>query len=192
MERFSNTNVTKPLREKIDPDRIDFRRLSQKCPREAFCCGNEHINDFFRRTALSDHTSLDCRVVTAHLDEDEQAVAFYAMRIGFEPESELIHDQGFFSKLASKVQSRLVITLQLSWVAVHNDWRRRGIGTLLMGHALDNFYNFADSAGVIALTLKPIDSNARTFYTGLGFVEYGGASCKIIGRADYIYNITIQ
>jgi GNAT superfamily N-acetyltransferase len=175
MANISNTTGTEsPLREKIDPARIEFRRLSAQCPRGVFSCGYTHIDDFFNRQALDDHNDLLARTVTAHLDGSGSPVGFYAMSIGQEPADEFSEEQSLLARLRAQfARSQQLTTVQLIWVAVETALHRRGIGTLLMGHALEDFYQIVDRTGVAALTLQPISTNAATFYKSMGFRFYG-------------------
>lgn len=177
MANISDTSETKSgrlPREKIDPKRIEFRRLSANCPRGVFSCGYAHIDHFFQNDSLGDHYDLVARTVTAHLDGNEMPVGFYAMTIASEPEDQFVEEQNLVARIRAQFsRSRQLTTVQLIWVAVESSLHRQGIGTLLMGHALDDFYEIVDRTGVAALTLQPISENAARFYTLMGFKPYG-------------------
>jgi GNAT superfamily N-acetyltransferase len=113
------------------------------------------------------------RVITAHLDESIIPIGFFAMTMISEPEYYFENDPSILSKVKDLIYKSSLITLHLKWVAVDINYHRRGIGTLLMGHALDNFHRVADMTGVSALTLKPINKSVATFYATLGFTPYG-------------------
>ena len=176
MENISSTNEKKKPREKVDGARIDFRRLSDDCQWDAFSCGYVYIDDFFRRLALDEHNAFSTRVMTAHIDGGIQPVAFYAMHIISEPASYYASDQGFLAFFKSKFMMGVLHSVELKWMAVASEWQRRGIGSLLMGRALDDFHEVAIRTGVSALTVHPISSNARIFYGSLGFQPYGAKS----------------
>jgi GNAT superfamily N-acetyltransferase len=178
MATISNTNETRASREKIDPARIEFKRLSTSCPRGAFSCGYVHIDDFFNNRSLDDHDGLYSRTVTAHLDGADDPVGFYAMTIGPEPESQFTsaEQQSFLENKWLRFFRSQLTTVQLIWVGVEGSLQRKGIGTLLMGHALDDFYQVVDRTGVAALTLHPISTNAAKFYTSMGFRPYGSSN----------------
>jgi GNAT superfamily N-acetyltransferase len=114
--------------------------------------------------------------VTAHLDGDDDPVGFYAMTINPEPADQFTQEQSFLAKLKLQFVRHQLTTVQLIWVAVQTSLQRQGIGTLLMGHALDDFYQVVDRTGVAAMTLSPISTNAAAFYTLIGFEPYGTSS----------------
>jgi GNAT superfamily N-acetyltransferase len=123
---------------------------------------------------------LNSRIITAHLDENNESVGFYAMTISSEPDWHFKDDPSIFLRISGHINSRAksLITVNLLWVAVHNRLHRQGLGTLLMGRALDDFREVVDRTGVAALTLKPISLDAAGFYSGLGFVPYGQGNPK--------------
>jgi GNAT superfamily N-acetyltransferase len=189
---MANTSITngskKPARQKIDPARIEFKRLSADCPRGAFSCGYEHIDRFFNDRSLDEHTGLFARTVTAHLDGAAEPVGFYAMAIGPEPADQFAEEPTFVQRIAAVFKSQQLTTVQLLWFGVQTGLQRQGIGTLLMGHALDDFYQVVDRTGVAALTLQPISSNAAAFYTEIGFRPYGSGK-RMLLSADAVLEV---
>jgi hypothetical protein len=188
MANTSNTNETgRQSREKIDPTRIEFKRLSAQCPRGAFSCGYEHIDAFFRDNALNDHNDLYARTVTAHLDGVSEPVGFYAMTIGPEPADQFAEEKSLFERIRAQFyRSQQLTTVQLLWVGVINSLHRKGVGTFLMGHALDDFYQIVDRTGVAALTLEPISANAGMFYDSIGFRPYGSGKRMLLSAEAVI------
>lgn len=137
-----------------------------------FDCGEIEIDKYFKVRALIDQEGLYYRTITAHLNGDyEIPVGFYCMTIHSEPEDWFTGCSPWFS---TKVRKRSLLTVHLRWVAVIRDCQRYGIGTLLMGRAIDDFYQVTDRTGIAALTLKPISNEAKLFYRKLGFEPYDG------------------
>jgi GNAT superfamily N-acetyltransferase len=87
-----------------------------------------------------------------------------------EPEDLFTKSASFFKRRA---QLSSLHAVHLQWVAVETDLQRSGIGTLLMGSAIEDFYQIADRTGIAALTLTPISNAAASFYGSLGFITYG-------------------
>ncbi|MBR0852553.1 hypothetical protein JQ543_32820 [Bradyrhizobium diazoefficiens] len=119
------------------------------------------------------------RTVTAHLDGAQEPIGFYAMTIGTEPADQFLKEEdSLFERVKSRFFGGQLTTVQLIWVGVDTALHRRGIGSLLMGHALDDFYQVVDRTGIAAMTLEPISQNAATFYSTIGFVPYGSRNPK--------------
>lgn len=114
------------------------------------------------------------------MDEKKSIIAFYAMTIDSEPVWRFEKDPSILKRILSRINRDFnnVITVNLRWVAVETRLQRRGIGTLLMGKALDDFREIVDKTGVSALTLKPINEYAAEFYGALGFLPYGQENPK--------------
>jgi GNAT superfamily N-acetyltransferase len=160
-------------RQKIDFNRLEFKRLSRECERGDFSCGYAHIDHFFRNNAFTDHESLYSRVTTIHVDGQPKPIGFFSMTIDSEPEWDFTGERSLFEIY---FRQKRLMTVNLLWVAVVTQLQRRGVGTFLMGRALDDFYEVATRTGISALTLKPISTDAEIFYATLGFVPYGNAA----------------
>ena len=95
------------------------------------------------------------------------------MCIRTEPEDLFVKAKSPFPKLASRFHERTLVVVHLKCVAVASGLQRQGVGTALMGRALDEFYEVTDRTGVAALTLKPLNRDAAAFYASLGFSVFG-------------------
>lgn len=150
------------------PPTLEFKRLSADCQRGAFRCGDRDIDNWFREDALNHHNELKFRVTTAHLPGEAKPVGFYAMVIHLESAAAL---QGQFSP---KLFKGSFPTVLLSRVAIDGPLQRQGLGKVLMGSAISDFYDVAVRTGIFCMTLQAINQEAAKFYKELGFVEYAG------------------
>lgn len=73
------------------------------------------------------------------------------------------------SKFKPRFLQHKLLVVHLNWVAVATKYQSQGVGTLLMGRAVDDFYHVTNRTGIAALTLQPISVRAREFYKSLGF-----------------------
>jgi GNAT superfamily N-acetyltransferase len=89
------------------------------------------------------------------------------MTMRLEPEKQL------GEQFAPLTQGGFFNSVQLCSVAVQHSMQRRGIGTVIMGRALDDFYEVATRTGVFAMTLVAANRSVVRFYADLGFVIYG-------------------
>jgi GNAT superfamily N-acetyltransferase len=151
---------------------LRFERLSQTYEASAFSCGVTIIDNWFARRSYQDHLDLLCRVATAHLPGVRAPVGYYSMCMATEYESQF--DDGHpIRKLKYFWKDRHAIVCKLEWVAVERDFQGRGIGTLLMGKAIEDFADVVDRTGVFALIIQAIDRRVQAFYRHLGFEDYG-------------------
>jgi GNAT superfamily N-acetyltransferase len=167
------------------PPTLEFKRLTAECGRGAFACGNGDIDSWFRNKAFKHHQDLKARVVTAHLLNNAKPVGFYAMTIRLEKDDQLDMPR----RMLARPQSGHFTSVQLCSVAVQRSLQRQGIGTILMGAALQDFYEVAVRTGIYALTLVAVDREVAKFYERLGFVQYGNPDAmqpKMLLPADSV------
>jgi GNAT superfamily N-acetyltransferase len=108
--------------------------------------------------------------MTAHLVADPvPVVGFYAMTIRLEQEIEI----GGKNAAGSKGQKGQFAAVHLCYVAVQKSLQKRGYGTVLMGAALQDFYEIVNRTGIFAMTLQALNRDLMDFYHKLGFVAYG-------------------
>jgi GNAT superfamily N-acetyltransferase len=151
------------------PPPLSFKRLSPECGRGAFSCGDNDIDRWFRGQSLNHHQNYRCRVVTAHLTNNPVPVGFFAMCIRLERDDQLEQAR----RAESRSQSGMFTSVQLNSVAVQRTMQRQGIGTVLMGAALAEFYEIVIRTGIYALTLVAANRSVVDFYERLGFIVYG-------------------
>ena len=53
-----------------------------------------------------------------------------------------------------------------------------GIGTEMMGHAIDNFFEVVERTGAYGLILQSLDTKTKDFYYKLGFADYGDEASR--------------
>jgi len=175
----------KPVEAKPTPPVLEFKRLGAQCNRGAFLCGNDDIDGWFKNNSLDHHNNLRARVTTAHLVGNNAPVGFFAMSWRIES-ADLLGSQ---RERSARPHNGYFASVRLSSVAVQREMQRQGIGTILMGAALDDFHIIAVRTGVFALTLEAVDRETMKFYDGLGFVPYGPADAmmpKMLLPADAI------
>jgi GNAT superfamily N-acetyltransferase len=149
---------------------LQTKRLTDECSRAAFSCGNSDIDKWFKNDALKHHNALDCRVVTGHLTKNPAPVGFYATTIKMEREDALPKEHRPWLRWP---WGKTFPVMHLRYVAVIRPLQRQGFGTVLMGAAIDDFYEVSSRTGIFALTLVAVDQKTAEFYRNLGFVDFG-------------------
>ena len=154
-------------KEKPTPPNLEFRHLSGRIGRAHFSCGEEEVDDYIYG-AHKEHQQLKSRVVTAHLAGNSVPVGFYGLRISMEPDSDIDGHNGVF-----RTQRGHFAAVQICYLGVHHALQRRGIGELLMAHAVKEFGEVAIRTGICALTLVAINEQRAIWYERVGFKRYG-------------------
>jgi len=142
---------------------LEFRPLSDDCPRGAFSCGDRDIDRWFFKMADDSHRRFQSRVTTVHAPEDPCPVGFFALSWIAERES----------LLPQSPRSRAHFpALHLEYVAVRREYQGRGVGLHIMGRVLELYLDAAETTAVPALTLIALNERAEKFYAELGFAPY--------------------
>lgn len=155
---------------------LEIRRLTDQCSRAAFSCGEKDIDKWFQKKALKHHLSMNCRVVTGHLPGNAHPVGFYAATMRLENESDLPKEQKSLLNWDGWGSNRVFPAMHLRYVGVTKPMQRQGFGKVLMGAALEDFYQVATRTGIFALTLVAIDRKTANFYRKMGFIDFGDAN----------------
>lgn len=156
------------MSEALDLTELEYRPLSDQCPRGAFSCGDPDIDEWFLKRSKGNHDGLKCRVTTVHIGAAPEVVAFYSLKIALEDERmlEKTNPMRFWA------QNRIYPALHLEWLAVDKGHQKRQIGTAVMGRVLETFRDAVLETGIPVLTLVPINDEVQAFYAKLGFYAY--------------------
>lgn len=142
---------------------LEFRPLSDDCPRGAFSCGDRDIDRWFLKMADGRHRGFQCRVTKVHAPTDSHPVGFFALSWIAEREA----------LLPQSPRSRAYFpALHLEYIAVRSEYQGHGIGQYIMGRVLEVYLDAADATAVPAMTLIALNQRAERFYTELGFAPY--------------------
>ena len=146
----------------------EFKPLAADLQREAFSCGDDGIDKWFRKKALDHHQNLKCRVNTA-FSNDGVLLGFYAFCITVEDERLLDRN----SNLKKYAILRCYPTLQIHYLGVQKEYQEKGLGTIIMGRIIDVFREAASTLGVPVMTLVALNDRVAKLYSKMGFVPYG-------------------
>jgi GNAT superfamily N-acetyltransferase len=142
---------------------LEFRPLSDDCPRGAFSCGDRDIDRWFLKKADDSHRGFQSRVTTVHEPTELCPVGFFALSWIAERESLLPH---------SPRSRDYFPALHLEYVAVRSEYQGHGVGLHIMGRVLELYLDAAETTAVPALTLIALNERAEQFYAELGFAPY--------------------
>lgn len=156
---------------KINPAELEIRRLTEDCPRNAFKCGVSDIDKWFSKKVWKYHVHSKYRTVTAHLNGNAYPCGFYSLRVSSGDVKHLCAEDSERHGPADNFPA-----VQLTYVGVAKALQGRGIGRILMGHAMESVHSIASLAGTFAMTLVAIDEERAQFYESLGFKRYGPTS----------------
>jgi ribosomal protein S18 acetylase RimI-like enzyme len=111
---------------------------------------------------------MELRVFCAHLDGSPNVIGYYALQVGTDSVSELpqANKENYLRNYVA------FPAVNLSFLAVHEEYRRRGLGQHLLMDVFSRAAAISEHAGFFALTLVSLDSESTAFYESLGFRVY--------------------
>ncbi|SFO92169.1 Predicted N-acetyltransferase YhbS [Mesorhizobium sp. NFR06] len=140
------------------------RRLADDDEREAFDCGRESLNNWFRRHAWRNQqdgvsrTSIIC-------DPASGLIAGYvALSTGQ-------IERAYLPKPAQRNRPDPVPIILLGQLAVDNRYQNRGCGRSLLLFALRTAVRFSTEIGCFGVLTHPLDDAVRNFYRSFDFED---------------------
>ena len=129
--------------------------------RSMFDCGEQSVNDWFRRQAGQSQRSNNARTILAV--QGTRVVGFYASRVGTMDKGEVAEAFG-----VGKARYPMPAIL-LAQLGVDVRSQGRGLGVSLLVHALESFLAVADQVGVEVILVDALTTELCAFYRKMGF-----------------------
>jgi GNAT superfamily N-acetyltransferase len=151
----------------IDLTKIVIRPYSGETVTNRFSCGRRPIDGFIKNKAKKAERRFEQKTFCAHLGNSPTCVGFYSLQLGTDSVSDLPGSKSTYLKNYVAFPA-----VHLSFLGVHEDYRRQGLGQFLLMDALTKVAAISDYAGFYALTLQSLDAESTAFYESLGFASY--------------------
>lgn len=141
----------------------EFRieKLDGGHPVEAFDCGQEPLNRYLMRFALTNQRANAARTYVGLAGET--VIGYYTLAVG------AIAYADAAQRLTKGMARHPVPVMLLARLAVDRHWQGQGIGSGLLKDAMRRTLLAAEIAGIRALVVHAKDGNARAFYERFGF-----------------------
>lgn len=143
--------------------RFQVEKLTRRHAVDQFDCGQEALNRFLIRFALSNQQANASQTYVGLADAD--VIGFYTLVVG-----EVRYDEAP-ERLTKGLARHPVPIMLLARLAVNSGWQGKGVGAGLLRDAVLRTLQAADIAGIRALTVHAKDDDARRFYRHFDFVE---------------------
>lgn len=130
--------------------------------REAFDCGRESLNQWFRRHAWHNQESSVSRT-SVMCDTATGAVAGYVSLSAGQIE------RAYLPKSAQRNRPDPIPVLLVGQLAVGQNWQGRGVARSLMLFALTTALRFSKEIGCFGVLTHPLNDEVRAFYERFGF-----------------------
>ncbi len=142
---------------------MEIHPLQSHHDTESFSCGDQSLDDWFRRTAKQHlRKGISRSFVAVDADMPNQVLGFYSLTAG-EAETGTLP-----AALAKKLPRKIPIVL-LGRLAVSTHAQGNGIGGILLIDALQRAVRVAAEVGISAILVDAKNQKAVSFYRHFGF-----------------------
>lgn len=152
-----------------------FEPLERSHKTRDFRCGEDELDHWLDRCALTSHRKDTARVFVAVQPGERSVRAFYTLSNASLSLDQL--DEGERRGLPDPIPATLI-----GRMAVHRDLQRRGLGRSTIADALARAERASHSSASYLVLVVPIVADVRSFYLGVGFVPVPGASTRLMYR----------
>lgn len=152
----------------LNLEEVSIRPFCAETVVNRFDCGVSQINNFLRNKAKKANRRCEHKIFCAHIGASKNAIGYYALQVGSDSVSDL-PDVNKNSYIKTYVAFPAV---NLSFLGVHSDYHRQGLGSYLLMDAFSKVARIAECAGFYALTLVSYDEKSTAFYKSLKFAIY--------------------
>ena len=146
------------------PGVLPPRPLTETDNRDAFDCGRDSLNAWFRRDAWANQASGASRV-NVMCDADTGAI------VGYVTLSAAQIERAFLPKAQQRNRPDPLPVTLLGQLAVHKDHQGQGHAASLLLFALKTAVRASESIGSIGVITHPLDDGVRAFYAKMGFED---------------------
>ena len=145
----------------MPPPRFVIEKLSHRHDRSAFDCGVAELNDYLKKYSGQHERRGISRTYVAVEESETSALGYYSISSGA---------VAFDTVLDNLPRYPVPIAL-IGRLAVDKGARGRGLGEMLLVHALRSAQRASEVVGIYGVVVDAWDEAARKFYLKYGFNE---------------------
>lgn len=143
------------------------RPLQKSDDRDAFDCGHESLNYWFKRHAWGNERDNASRTYVMIDNAKEKIVGYVTLATGQ-------IEREYLAKSKQRNMPDPVPVLVLGQLAIDQDYQGQGIGSDLLQFALKLSVSASQSIGTAGVLTHPLYPDVRAFYERWGFIELIG------------------
>lgn len=152
---------------------LKIEQLNSSHIKKTFDCGNEVLNDYIRLRAKQD-VKKDLSVCYVLVDDKNTVIGYYTLS------SSSIFKSDLSEELRKKIAYNTIPVVLLGRLAIDNRHKGNGYGEILLLSSFEKSRNSAESIGVHAIIVEPIDTEAENFYKKFDFIKLEGSGKMFI------------
>lgn len=151
---------------------------------EHFNCGEPSLDEWLKKRAIKNHSTGASRCFVICNDHNE-VIGYYCLSAGA-----ISRDSA--SKPMQRNMPNPLPVLVLGRLAIDQKYHNKGLGSALLRDALLRAVNVAEEAGVFAILLHALTTQAKQFYLSRGFVESPIQSMTLFMTLETVRSIVCE
>lgn len=149
---------------------VRIEPLSDRHDRGAFSCGAEALDSYLQHQAGQDlRRGLASVFVAVEIERPQRILGYFTLSAA------VIAPADLPLELARRLPRQPVPAALIGRLAVDLSVARRGLGGVLIVHAIESARLAAETVAMWAVAVDPIDEAARRFYAAFGFRTLEGS-----------------
>ena len=151
-----------------------FNPLDRSFDRSAFDCGKPQLNNYLKRYAWQNQQKRYSMTFIATVENSKEIAGFYCTSAS---SIEFDNIPDYLNQKLPKYPAPVMLIGQL---AVDRKMQGKGLGKVLLMHALSNAVRISAEMGIFAVRVDTIDESAKRFYLKYGFVSLKDVESSLI------------
>ena len=151
-----------------------FNPLDRSFDRSAFDCGKPQLNNYLKRYAWQNQQKRYSMTFIATVENSKEIAGFYCTS------ASSIEFDNIPDSLNQKLPKYPAPVMLIGQLAVDRKMQGKGLGRVLLMHALSNAVRISAEMGIFAVRVDTIDESAKQFYLKYGFVSLKDVKSSLI------------
>lgn len=144
---------------------LKIQALDKKHEKNDFACGHSLLDNYLKKQAGQD-VSRNLSACFVLVDGNNTVKGYYTLSANSISKNEF--PDALQKKMPPSYQE--LPTTLLGRLAIDSSLKDQGLGKILLMDALNRTAEVAESIGILALVVDPIDEEAQNFYARYGFI----------------------
>jgi len=151
-----------------------FSPLDKSFNRSAFDCGKPQLNDYLKKYAWQNQQKRYSVTFVATVGNSNEIAGYYCTS------ASSIEFANIPDSLTQKLPKYPAPVMLIRQLAVDRKMQGKGLGKVLLMHALSKAVHLSSEMGIFAVRVDAIDKSAKDFYLKYGFILLQDAQFALI------------
>lgn len=151
-----------------------FNLLDKSFDKSSFDCGKPQLNNYLKKYAWQNQQKRYSITFVATLENSKEIAGYYCTS------ASSIEFTNIPDSLTKKLPKYPAPVMLIGQLAVDRKMQRKGLGKVLLMHALSRAVRISSEIGIFAVRVDAMDREAKDFYFKYGFISLKDAEFSLI------------